>query len=86
MLISLMILMLLVNEWRMYLMETIEEKFRQLPPNLQEEAVNFIVFLLTKTHSTTRKKISFDWIGGLKEYRDKYTAIELQKKALEWRD
>ena len=25
-------------------------------------------------------------IGGLKEYQDQYTALELQKKALEWRD
>ncbi len=46
----------LVNKWRMYPMKTIEEKFRQLPPNLQGEALNFINFLLMKAHSTTRKK------------------------------
>jgi len=26
-----------------------------------------------------------DWAGALKEYRDQYTALDLQKKALEWR-
>ena len=26
-----------------------------------------------------------DWAGGLSEFRDQYTSIELQKKALEWR-
>lgn len=27
-----------------------------------------------------------NWIGGLKEYRDQYTTLELQEKALDWRD
>ena len=33
-----------------------------------------------------KKKPKFDWIGGLEELRDQYTSVELQKKALEWRD
>ena len=38
-------------------------------------------------HDTHRKKKpKLDWIGGLKEYRDQYTALELQKEALNWRD
>ena len=24
------------------------------------------------------------WAGALKEYKEKYTSLELQKKALEW--
>ena len=36
--------------------------------------------------SKRKKKPKLDWIDGLKEYRDQYTALELQKKALEWRD
>ena len=36
--------------------------------------------------SQRKKKPKLDWIGGLKEYRDQYTALELQKKALDWRD
>ena len=64
----------------------VEKKIKQLPPELHEEVVNFIDFLLTKKVSKRKQKPKLDWIGGLKEYRDQYTALELQKKALEWRD
>lgn len=40
----------------------------------------------TRQDSQEKKKLKLDWIGGLKEYRDQYTALELQKKALDWRD
>ncbi len=40
----------------------------------------------TRQDSQRKKKPKLDWIGGLKEYRDQYTALELQKKALDWRD
>ena len=33
-----------------------------------------------------KKKPRFSWIGGLAEFRDQYTALELQKKAFDWRD
>ena len=36
--------------------------------------------------SQRKKKPKLDWIGGLKEYRDQYTALELQKEALDRRD
>ena len=25
-----------------------------------------------------------NWAGGLKEYKDKFTSVELQKKSLNW--
>lgn len=65
---------------------TIVKKIRQLPPELQEEAIHFIDFLLTKKSSRRGKKPNLEWVGGLKAYRDQYTALELQKKASEWRD
>lgn len=63
----------------------IEQKLKQLPPDLYEEVIDFIDFLITKKVSKTKKKPKLDWIGGLEEYRNQYTSIELQKKALEWR-
>jgi len=36
-----------------------------------------------------KKKEKFlkqDWGGGLKEYQNVYTSLELQKKSLEWRE
>lgn len=59
----------------------IVEKFNQLHPNHQEEAIQFIDSLLTKQHPLPRKKMKFDWAGGLREFRDQYTALELQKEA-----
>lgn len=67
-------------------MENIDHKLKQLPQNLQNEVVDFIDFLLSKKVRKKHKKPHLEWIGGLKEYRDKFTALELQKKASEWRD
>ena len=64
----------------------IEEKIKQLPPELHREVEDYIDFLVQKTQKMSGRKLKLDWIGGLKEYRDKYTSLELQKKALEWRD
>jgi len=67
-------------------METIEQKVKKLPKDLQREVMDFIDFLLLKKAHKNKKTPKLDWIGGLKEYRDQVTALELQKKALEWRD
>jgi len=31
-------------------------------------------------------KFSFSWEGGLKELKNEYTSVELQHKAMEWRE
>ena len=68
------------------IMASIEERMKKLSPELQMEVENFIDFLLEKAKRRPERKLRLDWAGGLKEYRDKYTSLELQKKALEWRD
>ena len=65
-------------------MHTLEELIKQLPLELQEEVKDFTEFLLEKRKRKTRKKLRQDWAGALEKYRDKYTSLELQKKALEW--
>lgn len=65
-------------------MQTLKELIDQLPPELREEVKDFVEFLLRKHVKKSKKKLRLDWAGGLKEYRDRYTSIELQKKALEW--
>lgn len=67
-------------------MDTIEQKLKRLPKNLQREVSNYIDFLLTKKKVNSQRKPKLSWIGGLKEYREQYSALDLQKKALEWRD
>ena len=64
-----------------------EEMVRNLPPDLQKEVEDFIQFLLNKQKTRKpAKKLRQDWAGALKDYRNKYTSLELQKKALEWRE
>lgn len=65
-------------------MQTLEDLIKQLPPALQEEVKDFTEFLLEKK----RRKIGKNFVRiGLvhQKYRNKYTSLELQKKALEWR-
>lgn len=67
-------------------MKTLEELIKELPPHLQEEVRDFAQFLAdTKVHPK-RKYLRMDWAGGLREYRDQFTSLQLQKKALEWWD
>ena len=66
-------------------MENIEEIIRKLPPELQREVKDFVDFLIEKRARKQGVKLRQDWAGALKEYRDKYSSLELQKKALEWR-
>ena len=68
-------------------MESLEEKIEKLPPELQDEVIVFIEQLIEKKRSKKKgRKLRQDWAGALAKYRDKYTSIELQKKALEWRE
>jgi hypothetical protein len=66
-------------------MSRLEELIRQLPPELQREVAAFVVFLLEKRAHKSAKPLRQDWAGALKDYRDQYTALDLQRKALEWR-
>lgn len=66
-------------------MSTLNEIINQLPPQLQEEVKEFAEFLLEKRGKKPGRKLRQDWAGALKDYRDQYTSLELQKKALEWR-
>ncbi len=66
-------------------METIDKMFRDLPAELQKEVMAFIKNLTTKIKKTHHKKLRQDWAEALREYRTKYTSLDLQKKSLEWR-
>ena len=66
--------------------QTVNRRLEDLPDNLKREALDFIEFLLAKhTQKNKKRKFKFDWEGGLSELKDKYTSVELQHKAMEWR-
>lgn len=66
-------------------MKSLEETIRELPPDLQQEVHDFATYLLETKRRPKRTKLRLTWAGGLREFRDRYTSLELQKKALEWR-
>jgi hypothetical protein len=65
-------------------MKKIDELIEQLSPELQEEVFDFAQFLLKTKAQPKQKKLRMSWAGGLKEFRDEFTSMELQKKSLEW--
>lgn len=65
--------------------KTFEEIFKSLSPEFQKEVRDFAEFLLEKRSQQTGDKLTQSWAGALKDYRDQYTSLELQKKAMEWR-
>ncbi len=67
--------------------QAIKSKLEELPDDLKREAYDFIEFLLQKHSASKVKKgkFKFDWEGGLSNLKKKYTSVELQHKALEWR-
>ena len=66
--------------------DPLEKRISKLPPQEQKEVIDLIIFLENKSKTKENKTLELDWFGGLKEYKDKYTSLELQKKALEWID
>ena len=64
---------------------SIEEKIKQLPPDLIQEVEDFVGFLLEKKMDVKSNFLKQNWAGSLKQLKDKYTSIELQKKAMDWR-
>jgi hypothetical protein len=66
-------------------MDSIEQLIRELPPDLRQEVRDFAEFLVQRRRQKAGRKLRQDWAGALRDYRDQYTALELQKRALEWR-
>jgi hypothetical protein len=65
-------------------MKTLEELIKELPPQLQNEVREYAQYLVDTKAKPKRKYLRMDWAGGLREYRDQFTSLQLQKKALEW--
>ncbi len=56
-----------------------------VPMDRQGSIEKYVDRLLNKRkESGSRQYLSLSWAGGLKEYRDEFTAVELQEKSLEW--
>jgi hypothetical protein len=65
-------------------MKSLEELIKELPPQLQNEVREYAQYLVETKVKPKRKYLRMDWAGGLREYRNQFTSLQLQKKALEW--
>jgi len=64
--------------------KSLQEVIKKLSPDKQNEVILFAKKLLQKENNISGKKMDLSWAGALKEYKNKYTSLNLQKKALEW--
>ena len=63
---------------------SLDEMVRDLPLESQAKVRQFVESLQETTNGQARK-LEQNWAGALSDYRKKYTSIELQQKALDWR-
>lgn len=64
----------------------LSEEIDKLPPGLKKEAMDYIEFLKHKYQSPHEKpEMRFSWAGCLSHLKNKFTSVELQHKASEWR-
>jgi hypothetical protein len=65
--------------------EPIQEIWDDLPPDLQQEVIDFAEFLLNK-HRASTKPLQLKWAGALRDYKN-LSAQDLQREVLEsWGD
>lgn len=63
----------------------LSELVEELPPHMQREVRDFVELLIARHGGEMGEKLRQEWAGALRDYRGEYSALELQKKALEWR-
>ena len=66
-------------------MSEIEEMAKNLPPDLRIQVIDFMQFLLERKMPKRGVVLRQDWAGALRDVKNEYTSLDLQKKALEWR-
>ncbi len=63
----------------------LEDLIQELPPDARAQVRDFVEFLLARKGKKPAGRLRQDWAGALRDLRDQYTSIELQKRALDWR-
>ena len=63
----------------------LQELVQELPSDMHAEVRDFVEFLLAKRVRRAKRTLRQDWAGALRNYRQQYTSLELQRQALTWR-
>ncbi len=64
--------------------EPVEPMIKQLPPDLQKEAIAYIKRLMRRSRKPVKRKLSLNWAGELEDLRDTFTSVELQHEITNW--
>ena len=63
----------------------LDELLKELSADSQAEVRDFVESLIEKRRRQSDGHLRQDWAGALENYREQFTSLELQKKALDWR-
>lgn len=66
-------------------LKDLSEMIERLPRVRQIEVRDFVEFLLSKSKPRSSARLRQSWAGALRDYRGRYSPLELQKEALRWR-
>lgn len=67
-------------------MPTILERIQDLPPDLQDEVLDFAEFLAARRSLKPTGQLRLDWRGALQHLREEQTSVDLQHEALRMRE
>ncbi|HKS97016.1 MAG TPA: DUF2281 domain-containing protein [Terriglobia bacterium] len=65
--------------------KTLEQLVKELPPDRQDEARDFLERLVGERHATPSGKPGLKWAGALADLKDRYTSVDLQHRIARWR-
>ncbi len=64
----------------------LSQAMEKLPPEVKREAMHYIEFLMSKYQKRPKRRPpTFSWAGALADVRERYTSVDLQHRASEWR-
>lgn len=65
--------------------ETIEPLIRQLPPELQQEVIDYVINLAQRVKTGRKRSLKLDWAGGLSYLGETTNSVDLQHTISTWR-
>jgi hypothetical protein len=63
----------------------LDQLLQELPPESQAKVRAFVESLVEKRKGQPAGHLRQTWAGALKDYREHFTSLDLQKKSLDWR-
>jgi len=65
--------------------DPLEEVIKRLPRDIKAETLDFAEFLMNRRRKPMRRPLRRSWAGGIKENTNKFTSLQLRKRALDRR-